>query len=95
MIAPDKANSLLDAIAGLVVLASFMTAVFCVATLRLHVDEEKIRREESIAAILRSPVPPEHILTSQGRRRAKIAKIALGVLVLTVAAIVVRNLARG
>ena len=79
------ARSMIEVVVGFTVLGSFMTLIFCVATLRLHVEEGKIRKEESIGAILRAPVPPEHILTPAGKRRAKIAKIAAAILAVSFA----------
>ena len=78
-------------VTGWAVFLSLLTVMFCVATLRSHIDEAKIRKEESISSLFRSPVPPEHILTNTGKRRVKIAKIAIGVFVLSVVAIVVRT----
>ena len=83
--------SAFEAITGTIVFVSFLSLGFLVASLRSHIDEEKIRKEESIASMFRSPIPPEHVLTATGKRRVKSAKIALGVLVATVAIIVVRN----
>jgi hypothetical protein len=83
--------SLFDFVTGWMAFLSFFVVTFCIATLRCHVDEEEIRKEEIISALFRSPIPPEHVLTDSGKRRVKIAKIAIGVCMTTVAAIVIRN----
>jgi len=82
--------SVFEAISGTIVLISFLAFGFLVASLRSHVDEEKIRKEESVSSIFRSPIPPEHVLTATGKRRVKMAKIALAVFAVTAAVIVVR-----
>ena len=81
-----------EAVTGLITIVSFLAIGFFIATLRSHVDEAKARKEESLASLFRSPIPPEHILTETGKRRVKGAKIALGVLVITLATIVTHNL---
>jgi hypothetical protein len=86
-----EAFPLFDFVTGWAIFLSFLTVIFCVATLRSHIDEAKIREEESISAFFRSPIPPEHILTPVGKRRVKIAKIGIGVFVVSAAAIVVRT----
>ena len=88
---PEKAFPLFEFITGWVVFISFVTVMFCVATLRSHIDEAKIREEKSIASLFRSSLPPERILTEVGKRRVKTAKIALCVCAVTVATIIVRT----
>jgi hypothetical protein len=83
--------SVFEAISGMIVFVSFIAFGSLMATLRSHVDEAKIRKEESVSRVFRSPIPPEHVLTATGRQRVKAAKIALGVFMITVAIIVVRN----
>lgn len=75
---------------GWAVFLSFLTLAFCIATLRSHVDETKIRKEESVSKIFRSAIPPEHVLTGVGLRRVKIAKISIAVFFVSLAAIVIR-----
>jgi len=87
----DEPLSLFDLVLGWLALIAFFTVTFCIATLRSHVDETKIRKEENISAVFRASIPPEHVLTDAGRRRVKMAKIAIAIGVATVATIVVRN----
>jgi hypothetical protein len=86
-----EAFPLFDFVTGWAVFLSLLTVMFCVATLRSHIDEAKIRKEESISTLFRSSIPPEHILTAVGKRRVKMAKIAIGVLVVSATAIIVRT----
>ena len=84
-------DSPFDLVIGTLIFASFVTAVFLVATLRSHVDERKAREEPSVASIMAAQIPPERILTLVGSRRVKIAKIAIGVCVICVTVVVIRN----
>jgi len=95
MNASSEPQSLLVGIAGTVFFVSFLTVSFCVASLKYHIDETKIRGEKNIATIFKTPIPPEHILTPAGRRRVFIAKIAILLLVLSVGSLIVRNLVLG
>jgi hypothetical protein len=70
-------DNLLIAILGWAGLLSLIAFAFCIATLRSHVDEEKVRREEQIATLFQQSLPPERILTAAGKRRAKCAKMFL------------------
>lgn len=88
---PTTADSPFDIVLGTLVFASFAIFAFLVATLRSHVDERKAREEASVASIMAAQIPPERVLTLAGRRRVKIAKIAIGVCVTCVAVIVVRK----
>ncbi|HUG12847.1 MAG TPA: hypothetical protein VMM36_17655, partial [Opitutaceae bacterium] len=58
-----------DFVTGWAVFLSMLTVMFCLATLRSHIDEAKIREEESVSKLFRSAVPPERILTAVGKRR--------------------------
>jgi len=78
-------DPLLVGIAMLAVLA----LAYAVGTVRLYLAEEEKSRE-GIAAILLSPFPSERRLTPGGRIRARVGKIALCSLILSVAAICVR-----
>ncbi len=71
---------------------SFLTFVFCLATLHSHVDEAKLRQEKSASSVARSAIPPERVLTATGLRRVRTAKIALGCIVVFVAATIVQKL---
>ena len=82
--------TLFEIITGMVVFVSFLTAAICIASLRSHLDEAKVRKEESISSLLRLPIPPEHVLTAAGSRRVKIAKVSIGICLITVAVIVVK-----
>ena len=70
--------------------ASFLTAILKIATIRRHVDEEKIRKEPLIAPVIGSLIPPERLLTQQGLRNLKTAKIALVVWAVTIAVVITR-----
>jgi len=83
--------SALDAILSMVAIISFIAFGLLMASLRSHVDEEKVRNEERVSNLFRSPLLPERILTATGRQRVKAAKVALGVFVIAVATIVMRN----
>lgn len=93
MMAVAHAQSAFEALAGLVMFASFMTAVFCIATLRLYLDHEKMGKDETVVAILLTPFPPASRLTPKGRRRARTAKLALTLLGLTIMAFLVQGMA--
>jgi hypothetical protein len=95
MNAPTESASWFEAVARTIVIVSFLTVGFCVASLRSHIDEEKIRKEASISSLFRVSIPPEHVLTPAGKRRVKIAKIAIGVLAVTVAIFILRNISIG
>lgn len=82
--------SLFEAVSGTILFLSFLIAVFCIASLRSHVDESKLRQEKNISALFKSPIPPEHILTPVGLGRVKAAKIAIAVGVVTLAVIILR-----
>jgi hypothetical protein len=75
--------------------AAFLTltslaTIYLAMTLRYHIDEEKVRKEPSLADVFRSSIPPERILTSKGIRNVKIAKVALILAASTVALIIAR-----
>jgi len=89
---PSAPATLFDIVTSMATILSFIAVAFSAATLRFHIDEEKIRKEENISSLFRSPIPPEHVLTPTGIRRAKFGKISLIVLALAVALVVVRNL---
>ena len=92
MPAPDHPDSLLDlALFGLAAL-SLLVLAYAVGTVRLYIAEGKMRKEESVGAILLSPFPPNQILTAAGRRRAKVGKIALGIFSISVVTLAVRIL---
>ena len=95
MNAPTESASWFEAVARTIAVASFLTVAFCVASLRYHIDEEKIRKEPNISSLFRATFPPEHVLTPVGKRRVNIAKIAIGVLAVAVATFILRNLSLG
>ena len=74
-------SNLFDALLGWASFLTFGAFIFCLATLRSYVDEEKVRKEEKIASLFKGPLPPEHVLTDVGKRRVKLAKIFLVVAV--------------
>ena len=83
----------MEIVVSLAFFGSFVTFVFCVASLRSHVDEAKVRDEGNVSSLFRSSIPPERVLTATGLRRVKIAKIALAVIVaLTVGIVISRNI---
>lgn len=88
----SESASLFEAVTGLLVFVPFLTAAFCIVSLRSHVDEAKIRKEDSISSMFRSTIPPEHVLTAAGVHRVKIAKVSIAVCFVTVAVLVVKNL---
>jgi len=69
-------QELIEFLSVWVLVGSFITLGFCIASLRSHIDEEKLRAEEKISPIFSSPLVPEHLLTTTGLRRLKTAKIA-------------------
>jgi hypothetical protein len=86
----QEAFPVFEFITGWAVFFSFLTLAFCIATLRSHVDETKIRKEESVSKVFSSAIPPEHVLTEVGLRRVKIAKFAVAVLFVSLVAIGIR-----
>jgi hypothetical protein len=86
-------TSPLDLLIGWVLMLSFLTFGFCMATLRSHVDEEKVRKEADISSLFREPIPPERVLTAVGLRRAKIAKVAMGLFAVGIIVVVIRKIA--
>ncbi len=84
-----QSDDLFLAVISFLLVAAFFTLAFCVATLKWHVDEKKIREEESISSLFQSPIPPERVLTSVGLRRVKLAKISLGVIGVSILSLVV------
>ncbi len=90
MNSPAGSGLLFEAVSGMLVFISLLTAAFCIASLRSHVDEAKIRKEENLSSLFRFPIPPEHVLTPVGARRVKIAKVAIAVCFVTVAVIVAK-----
>ncbi len=84
-------TAVFEVVAGTVVFLSFVTFALLLSTLRSYVDEEKLREESSVSQSFHSILPPEHLLTAAGKSRAKLAKIMLGILVVSVSAIIVRN----
>lgn len=90
MNSPAESISMLEVVIGMIAVVSFVTGILCIASLRAHVDETKIRKEESISALFRSPLPPDHVLTHAGVRRVRIAKVAIAVCFVAVAIIVVK-----
>ena len=83
--------SAFDVIVSFALFISFVTFAFCMATLRSHVDEDKLRSEKSISKVFAGGIPPERVLTDVGLRRAKVGKIAIGVFVVCVAYLVIRK----
>ena len=81
-------NVLFDFILGWASFLSFGGFIFCVASLRSYVDEEKVRKEENISSLFKGSLPPERVLTDIGKKRAKNAKILLIVAVSLFAVIV-------
>lgn len=73
-----------------VIVLSFIVGVAAIATLRRHVDEEKIRSQPSVSAVFRARIPPENVLTEAGRRNVKIAKIALTIWAITIGIVIAR-----
>ena len=51
---------------------------------------ENLRREESFGAILLTPFPPDRILTARGRLRARVGKVIIGTLSLSIAILAIR-----
>jgi len=92
---PVETSELLGGILGISILAAMITLAFCVASLRSHVDEDKLRAEKNITSIFRSSVPPERVLSASGLRRVKIAKFAVGVIGISTIAIVIANMFSG
>ncbi len=86
-----QAFSIFEATAGAITFISLVCFAFLAASLRAHVDEQKLRKEGSVSSMFRSLIPPERILTIAGERWAKWAKVALGIFVVTIAVIAVRN----
>ena len=87
---PHELYSIVDpALVGLAIL-SVLALAYSVGTVRLHLADKKLRKEESIIAILLTPFPPAHILTAGGRVRARIGKIALCILCVIFVALVTR-----
>jgi hypothetical protein len=94
---PGSPDNPFDLLVGFIVFLSFVSVTFCVVSLRNHVDESEIRKEESVARVFRiAPLfLPERVLTATGRKRAKFAKTAVIVLAVSVAILVIRGLASG
>jgi hypothetical protein len=84
-----QAGDLILAAISISLVAAHFTLIFCVATLKWHVDESKIRAEDNISGLFRSPIPPERVLTSTGLRRVKLAKFSLGVIGICILSLVV------
>jgi hypothetical protein len=72
-----------DLLVGFVLMISFMTFTICMVSLKSYVDEEKLRQEKSISEVVAAQIPPERVLSDDGLRRVKIAKIAVIVFALS------------
>jgi len=86
---------LIQVLIGLVFFLTFTTFVFCFATLRRHVDGEKLRSEPEIAKIFAVGIPPDRVLTDKGKLRVKICKVTLIASALEAAALIALSLASG
>jgi hypothetical protein len=76
---------------GTLTVVSLFVTTLLIASLRYHVDEAKLRAEPSVVKIFAGRIPPERVLTRVGKRRTKMAKIGIGVLVLCVTVLVIKN----
>jgi hypothetical protein len=85
----DQQPPLFGAILGFICIVTFIVFGFCFASLRSHVDDEKLRAEPNIAKVFAAGIPPERLLTKKGRLKIKICKVALIVWALEAAALVV------
>ena len=88
---PSEETSWFQAMLGTLLVVSFFFTTLCIASLRNHVDEAKLRAEPSASKIFASQIPPERILTEVGRRRVMMAKIGIGLVVLCTTVLVVKT----
>jgi len=82
--------SILESAIGVIGLASWITFCFCLATLKRHIDSEKISKE-ALAKLAKGEFPSKAQLTTVGVFRYNLAIITLLVGIILCGGIVIRN----